>query len=203
MNGPAWRSRAPRRATPWSWLSRVATSPNAALPYMGCMEMELEGVPVRLHPPLASPASSPMRSIPRPITAPRSGSNSCGGGPSRHQALWPGSAGVAAHREGPCGRASSSIIATRLDDLGLGKMAGKEKAYVGRELRQRENLQAPDRWSLVGIECLEPDKQLRGGSILFAGERRDQGPRPRLHHLGHLVHRAEQISSRLASIRAG
>jgi methylglutamate dehydrogenase subunit C len=55
-----------------------------------------------------------------------------------------------------------------LDDLGLGKMASKEKPYVGKELRLRENLQAPERWSLVGLELLEPDKKLRGGSILFA-----------------------------------
>ncbi len=55
-----------------------------------------------------------------------------------------------------------------LDDLGLGKMASKEKPYIGRELRMREELQAPDRWSLVGLELVEPDKKLRGGSILFA-----------------------------------
>ncbi|HUR43364.1 MAG TPA: sarcosine oxidase subunit alpha family protein [Aestuariivirga sp.] len=55
-----------------------------------------------------------------------------------------------------------------LDDLGLGKMAGKEKAYVGKELRFREKLQAADRWSLVGIELLEPTKKLRGGGILFS-----------------------------------
>ncbi len=46
-----------------------------------------------------------------------------------------------------------------LDDLGLGKMAGKEKAYVGKELRMRENLQAPERWSLVGIELLEAGQE--------------------------------------------
>jgi sarcosine oxidase subunit alpha len=55
-----------------------------------------------------------------------------------------------------------------LDDLGLGRMASRTKPYIGRELRFRENLQAPERWSLVGIEPLEPDKKLRGGSILFA-----------------------------------
>ena len=64
---------------------------------------------------------------------------------------------------------------TSLDDLGLGKMAGKEKPFVGRELRQRPNLQAPDRWSLVGIECLEPEKRLRGGSILFAASDKIEG----------------------------
>src|SRR5271163_1269832 len=58
---------------------------------------------------------------------------------------------------------------TTLDDLGLGRMAAKDKAYVGRELRDRADLQNPQRWSLVGIECLEPKQRLRGGAILFAG----------------------------------
>jgi methylglutamate dehydrogenase subunit C len=55
-----------------------------------------------------------------------------------------------------------------LDDLGLGRMAGLDKAYVGRELRGRSELQAAERWSLVGLECLEPAGRLRGGAILFA-----------------------------------
>jgi sarcosine oxidase subunit alpha len=57
---------------------------------------------------------------------------------------------------------------TTLDDLGLGKMASQTKAFVGRALRQRPELQDPERWSLVGLECLEPAARLRGGSILFA-----------------------------------
>jgi methylglutamate dehydrogenase subunit C len=55
-----------------------------------------------------------------------------------------------------------------LDDLGLSKMASKDKAYIGKELRFREEYQKPERWSLVGLELLEPGKKLRGGSILFA-----------------------------------
>ncbi len=55
-----------------------------------------------------------------------------------------------------------------LDDLGLGKMAGKEKSYIGKELRFRDALQAPERWSLIGIEGPEDGTKLRGGSILFA-----------------------------------
>ena len=55
-----------------------------------------------------------------------------------------------------------------LDDLGLGKMAAKEKPFVGKELRLREDLQSPTRWSLVGLESLEPGKKLRGASILFS-----------------------------------
>ncbi len=54
-----------------------------------------------------------------------------------------------------------------LEDLGLGKMASKSKAYIGRELATRANLRRPGRWSLVGLELLEPTKKLRGGSILF------------------------------------
>jgi sarcosine oxidase subunit alpha len=55
-----------------------------------------------------------------------------------------------------------------LDDLGLGKMASAQKDFVGRALRLRENHMAPDRWSLVGLELMEPEKKLRGGSILFS-----------------------------------
>jgi sarcosine oxidase subunit alpha len=55
-----------------------------------------------------------------------------------------------------------------LDDLGLGKMAASGKAYVGRELRERPDLRAAERWSLVGLELLEPQARLRGGAILFA-----------------------------------
>src|SRR4051794_18153929 len=46
--------------------------------------------------------------------------------------------------------------------------ASREKAFAGREPRQRPLLQAPEGWSLVGLECLEPDQRLHGGSILFA-----------------------------------
>jgi sarcosine oxidase subunit alpha len=55
-----------------------------------------------------------------------------------------------------------------LDDLGLGKMGSGAKPYVGRELRERPDLRAAERWSLVGLECLEPQARFRGGSILFA-----------------------------------
>jgi sarcosine oxidase subunit alpha len=55
-----------------------------------------------------------------------------------------------------------------LDDLGLGKMASTTKPFVGSVLRKREDMMSPDRWSLVGLELLEADKKLRGGSILFS-----------------------------------
>ena len=57
-----------------------------------------------------------------------------------------------------------------IDDLGLGKMAAKDKHFVGCALRERADLRAPQRWSLVGLECLEPTAKLRGGAILFASD---------------------------------
>ena len=38
-----------------------------------------------------------------------------------------------------------------LDDLGLGKMASTTKPFIGDQLRQRPDMMADDRWSLVGI----------------------------------------------------
>jgi sarcosine oxidase subunit alpha len=57
-----------------------------------------------------------------------------------------------------------------LEDLGLAKLASRKKAFVGRELKERSELSSPDRWSLVGLECLDPGDRLRGGAILFAKE---------------------------------
>jgi sarcosine oxidase subunit alpha len=54
-------------------------------------------------------------------------------------------------------------------------MISSDKAYVGRELRNRADLKARDRWSLVGLKCLEPGKRLRGGAILFAKDDRIAG----------------------------
>ena len=147
---------------------------DAALPYMGALETAFEGVPVRLI------RLSFSGELAYEVYAPA----------DYGIALWEHILGAAA----PLGikpyglealaalRIEKGHVAgleldhrTSLDDLGLGKMAGKEKAFVGRELRQRPNLQSPDRWSLVGIECLEPEKRLRGGSILFAASDKIEG----------------------------
>jgi methylglutamate dehydrogenase subunit C len=139
------------------------------LPYMGCLEVNLDGVPIRL---LRLSFSGELA---YEVHCPADYAH----------ALWEHFLKVAA----PLGikpyglealaslRIEKGHVAgleldhrNTLDDLGLGKMAGKEKAYVGKELRLRENLQAPERWSLVGIELMEADKKLRGGSILFSAE---------------------------------
>ncbi len=140
---------------------------NARLPYMGCLETEANGVPVRLIRLSFSGELAYEVYVPADYAV----------------ALWEHVLAAAA----PLGikpfgleavaslRIEKGHVAgleldhrNTLDDLGLGRMASKDKPYVGRELLQRPMLRGPERWGLVGIECLEPGKSLRGGSILFA-----------------------------------
>ena len=131
---------------------------NENLPYMGCLEVHLDGVPIRL---LRLSFSGELA---YEVHCPADYAH----------ALWEHFLKVAE----PLGikpyglealaslRIEKGHVAgleldhrNTLDDLGLGKMAGKEKAYVGKELRLRENLQAPERWSLVGIELMEAGQE--------------------------------------------
>ena len=139
---------------------------DARLPYMGCIEIELSGVSLRLI------RLSFSGELAYEIYVPA----------DHAQALWEHVLSSAA----PLGirpigleavaslRIEKGHVAgleldhrNTLKDLGLGRMASHRKPYVGRELSQRPMLQAEERWSLVGIECLESGKPLRGGSILF------------------------------------
>jgi heterotetrameric sarcosine oxidase alpha subunit len=140
---------------------------NSALPYMGCLDIEHDGVPVRL---LRLSFSGEL-------------AYEVHVGADYAIALWEHILRMAA----PLGirpyglealaslRIEKGHVAgleldhrNTLDDLGLGRMAARDKPFVGKALRLRENLQAAERWSLVGLESLEPTKKIRGGSILFA-----------------------------------
>jgi glycine cleavage system aminomethyltransferase T len=147
---------------------------DAKIPYMGCLEIELDGVPLRL------------------IRLSFSGELA-------YEIYIPADYGVAMWehllaRGLPLGMKPYGLEAlaslriekghvagleldhrNTLDDLGLGKMASKDKAFVGRELRQRPQMQTPDRWGLVGIECADSNQRLRGGSILFSAADRIEG----------------------------
>jgi methylglutamate dehydrogenase subunit C len=140
---------------------------NEALPYMGVMDIEFEGVSVRILRLSFSGELAYEIHCPANYTT----------------ALWEHVLGVGeplgikpyglealASLRIEKGHVAGADLDHRntLDDLGLGKMAGKEKDYIGKALRFREDCQAPERWSLVGIECMEDDKKLRGGAILFA-----------------------------------
>ncbi|BCH26970.1 sarcosine oxidase subunit alpha [Mesorhizobium sp. L-8-3] len=71
---------------------------------------------------------------------------------------------------------------TTLDDLGLSRMAGKRRGYVGEVLGRREAFSDPARPRLVGLRCLEPGKRLHGGAILFRPNEPMQG-----HGLGRIT----------------
>ncbi|MDX8533065.1 sarcosine oxidase subunit alpha family protein [Mesorhizobium sp. VK25A] len=64
---------------------------------------------------------------------------------------------------------------TTLDDLGLGRMAGKRSGFVGDVLRRRPALSDPNRQRLVGLKCLEAGTRLSGGAILFKQDETRQG----------------------------
>jgi glycine cleavage system aminomethyltransferase T len=147
---------------------------DAKLPYMGCLEFNLDGVPLRLI------RLSFSGELAYEIYTP------AGFGVALWEHLLKSGAPLGIEPYGLEALASLRIekghVAggeldhrNTLDDLGLGKMASKEKPFVGRELRQRPLLQAAQRWSLIGIECLEADKKLRGGSILFAANDKIEG----------------------------
>jgi heterotetrameric sarcosine oxidase alpha subunit len=140
---------------------------NTALPHMGVLEVQVDGVPLRLLRLSFSGELAYELYVPA----------------DRGVALWERLLGRAA----PLGlkpyglealaslRIEKGHVAgleldhrNTLDDLGLGKMAASAKPYVGRELRERPDLRAAERWSLVGLECLEPHARFRGGAILFA-----------------------------------
>jgi sarcosine oxidase subunit alpha len=147
---------------------------DTALPYMGCLEIEAKGVPLRLI--RLSFSGELAYEIYTPADY----------GVSLWEHLLTSAAPLGIQPYGLEALASLRIekghVAggeldhrNTLDDLGLGKMASKEKPFVGRELRQRPLLQAPERWSLIGIECLEPQKRLRGGAILFSAGDKIEG----------------------------
>ncbi|MDW6023459.1 sarcosine oxidase subunit alpha family protein [Mesorhizobium sp. BAC0120] len=64
---------------------------------------------------------------------------------------------------------------TTLNDLGLGRMVAKRSGYVGEVLSRRPAFEAPDRQRLVGLECIEEGKRLRGGAILFQPDEKMEG----------------------------
>ena len=140
---------------------------NAALPYMGVMDIEHEAVKVRLmrlsfSGELAYELHCPANYVTALWEHVMDSAKTLGIKPYGLEAL----ASLRIEK----GHVAGLELDHRntLDDLGLGKMASVTKPFVGSVLRQRENLIADDRWSLVGIELLEPDKKLRGGAILFS-----------------------------------
>ena len=140
---------------------------DAALPHMGCRELDLDGVPLRLLRLSFSGELAYELYVPADCGVPLWEHLLATGAPL---GIRPYGLEALASLRIEKGHVAGLELdhRTTLDDLGLGKMAGRDKAFVGRELRLRDGLQSPERWSLVGIEGLESDARLRGGAILFA-----------------------------------
>jgi len=140
---------------------------DANLPYMGFLESSLDGVPLRLIRLSFSGELAYEIYTPADFSVPLWEHLLTSGAPLE---IKPYGLEALASLRIEKGHVAGGELDHRntLDDLGLGKMASKDKPFIGSELRQRPLLQAPERWSLIGIECLEPGKKLRGGSILFA-----------------------------------
>lgn len=64
---------------------------------------------------------------------------------------------------------------TTPEDLGLGRMIGARKGFVGAVLRRRPAFREAARPRLVGLVCIEAGKRLRGGAILFRPGDRIEG----------------------------
>ena len=140
---------------------------DGAVPHMGCVEVELDRVPIRIIRLSFSGELAYELYVPADH------------GPAFWEHLLSSGAALGMRPYGLEALASlriekGHIAAAELDprltlsDLGLGRMARPEKPFIGRELAARSLMTAPGRPSLVGIECLEPGKRLRGGAILFA-----------------------------------
>jgi methylglutamate dehydrogenase subunit C len=147
---------------------------DAVLPYMGCLDLEMHGVPLRVirlsfSGELAFEVYVPADygvAVWEHILA-----------STQSLDLRPVGLEAVASLRIEKGHVAGPELDHRntLDDLGLAHLAKFGKAYVGSELRQRSAIQSSQRWRLVGIESVEPDKPLRGGAILFAASDKIEG----------------------------
>ena len=56
---------------------------------------------------------------------------------------------------------------TTLEDLGMEKMASKQKPFIGSVLRQRPDLTDPGRMQVVGLKPVDRKQRIRPGSVLM------------------------------------
>jgi sarcosine oxidase subunit alpha len=140
---------------------------DTALPYMGSLQIERDGMPVRIirlsfSGELAYELYVPANHGPALWEHLLASGESLGMRPYGLEAL----ASLRIEK----GHIAGLEVDPRhtLGDVGLTRMARTDKSFIGRPLAARPLLTASERPSLVGLECLEPGKRLRGGAILFA-----------------------------------
>ncbi|MEL7215894.1 MAG: glycine cleavage T C-terminal barrel domain-containing protein, partial [Pseudomonadota bacterium] len=140
---------------------------NDTIPYMGCMDATVLGVPGRLfrisfsgeH---AYEVAVPARygdALARALTE---RAEAVGGGLYGMEAL-----NVLRIEKGFITHAEIEGRATAFD-IGMGRMVSAKKDNIGKVLSERPGLHGPERPQLVGLKTVEPKATLRAGAHIFA-----------------------------------
>ena len=134
-----------------------------AVPYMGVVELPLDGVPARLFRlsfsgELAYELAVPANYGDAALRALMEAGRTMDVTPYGSEAL-----GVMRIEKGHVGGNELSGQTTA-GDLGLGRMMSAKKDYIGRVMAARPGLTDPDRPTMVGFQPVEPTARLRGGA---------------------------------------
>jgi sarcosine oxidase subunit alpha len=143
---------------------------DAALPYLGCVAFQWQGIPARLFRisfsgELAYELAVPARYGDATIRAIMKVGKVFGVTSYGTEAL-----GVMRIEKGHV--AGNELNGTTTaGDLGLGRMMSKKKDFIGRVLAERSGLADPARPRLVGVRPVDPSARLYGGAHLLTPDR--------------------------------
>ena len=153
---------------------------NDALPFMGVIEAEAEGIPLRVHRISFSGELAYELFVPSGYARALWEALRMAGAP--HGIIPYGTEAMGALRIEK-GHVTGAELdgRTTLADVGLAGMASSKKPFVGQVLAQRPALADPARPRLVGLRAVAPQQRIRAGAILF-----DEGQEAKGHGLGHV-----------------
>lgn len=139
---------------------------NAAFPYLACREIILDDIPTRLF------RLSFSGELAYEIAVPASYGESLFDELVR-EAVARGGCAYGTEALGVMRVEKGHVAGNELNgqtlagDLGLGRLASKEKDYIGRVMTNRPALMAADRPALVGVRPTEPTQRLRAGAHIL------------------------------------
>jgi heterotetrameric sarcosine oxidase alpha subunit len=153
-----------------------------AVPFMGVLDFDYEGLPVRIC-RLSFSGELAYEVYTRSGFAEQLWSQLLGGGQSEGMILY-GSEALGALRIEKGHVAGPELDGrTTAEDLGLGGMQSSKKPFVGSVLKNRDGLIRKDRQQLVGLSPVDGTIALKAGYLLFEGD----GTTPRGHGLGQVT----------------